>query len=218
MRSFFFRLAKMIFGFFLFALGIIITIQAKIGYAPWDVFHVGVSRVTGLSLGTVSILTGLVIILITALMKETLGIGSILNMLMIGMFIDLISGIGKIKPAGNFLTGLLMMMLGLLIVGIASYFYISAGFGAGPRDGLMVALSRKSGKSIGLCRGLLEFAATAAGYFLGGMAGIGTILYVVLIGIVVEIVFRLFRFDPKAVRHETMKESLAHFVKTEGKN
>lgn len=207
MKSFLFRMIKLVIGFFLFALGIIITIQAKIGYAPWDVFHVGVSNTTGLSIGTVSILTGFVIIVLTLFMGETLGIGSVLNMLLIGIFIDWINKTGWIKPSGSFMVGVAMMMLGLVIVGIASYFYISAGFGAGPRDGLMVALSRKFNRSIGLCRGLLEFVATTAGYFLGGMVGLGTILYVVLVGIVVEVVFRLFRFDPKAVHHESMKET-----------
>lgn len=212
MASFFFRLTKTMFGFVLFAIGIMLMIQANIGYAPWDVFHVGLAKTLGITIGMASISTGFVIIILCLFLRETLGLGTILNMFFVGFFVDIINHMNIIPPAGSVVMGYAMMLLALIIMAFASYFYISGGFGAGPRDSLMVSLSRKSGLSIGLCRIFLEFVATVFGYFLGGMVGLGTLVFVILIGVFVELVFRLLKFDPRKIHHETLKESLGHFV------
>lgn len=208
MGDFLFRLSKLILGLFLYAVGIIVTINANIGYAPWDVFHVGMHLTVGLSLGRVSILTGFVIVILTVLLGEKLGIGTILNMLLIGIFMDIILSSKVIPVATSFSFGVVMLVVGLLIISFATYFYISPGFGAGPRDGLMVALSRKLKLSVGICRSIIEFSALAVGYFLGGMVGIGTLMYVMLIGFVVQVTFNILKFDPKTIRHESIKDSI----------
>lgn len=207
MKSFFSRLIRLIFGLFLYALGIMLTIYANIGYAPWDVFHVGVSNTFGVSLGKVSILTGLAIVLLTILMGEKFGLGTILNMILIGVFIDWIIVLGFIPQSTHLLSGILMLVGGLAIIAFATYFYISSGFGTGPRDGLMVALSRKLNLSVGACRSIIELTVMILGYFLGGMVGVGTVLCVFLIGFIIQITFRLVRFDPKEIHHENVKES-----------
>lgn len=213
MASFFFRLGKIMLGFVMFAIGIILMIQANIGYAPWDVFHVGLAKTLGITIGTASISTGFVIIILVLFLGETLGLGSILNMFFVGFFVDIINGFHIIPQAQSTVMGYMMMLISLIFMAFASYFYISGGFGAGPRDSLMVSLSRKTGKSIGLCRIFLEFIATVLGYFLGGMVGFGTLAFVILIGFFIEVVFRILKFDPREVHHETLRESLAHFVK-----
>lgn len=213
MASFFLRLGKTMFGFVLFAVGIILMIQANVGYAPWDVFHVGLAKALGITIGMASISTGFVIILLCLFLGETLGLGTILNMFFVGFFVDIINHLNLIPQASSVFMGYVMMLIALIIMSFASYFYISGGFGAGPRDSLMVSLSRKSGKSIGLCRIFLEFVATVLGYFLGGLVGLGTLAFVILIGVFVEVVFRMLKFDPRTVHHETLRESLAHFVK-----
>lgn len=200
-------------GFVLFAIGIILMIQANIGYAPWDVFHVGLAKTLGITIGMASISTGLVIVILVFFMGETLGLGTLLNMFFVGFFVDIINEMNIIPKSGSLMMSSLMMILSLTIMSFASYFYISGGFGAGPRDSLMVSLSRKSGMSIGLCRIFLEFVATVLGYFLGGMVGLGTLAFVILIGVFVEVVFRMLKFDPRTVRHETLRESMAHFLK-----
>jgi len=209
MKQFYIRLSTLILGLALYGLGIVVTIQAHIGYEPWDVFHVGLARTTGLSIGTISIIVGLVIVVLIALLGERLGLGTLLNMILIGLFLDLFMALGVIPQAKDLLTGIPMLLAGLLIIALASYFYIKSAFGAGPRDNLMVVLARRTKLPIGVCRGAVELLVTIIGWLLGGMVGVGTVISVVMIGFFIQLVFRLFKFDIMSVRHETLTETLA---------
>ncbi len=102
-----------------------------------------------------------------------------------------------------------MLLTGMLIVAFGSYFYIKAAFGVGPRDNLMIILARKTRLPVGVCRGLVEMSVTLIGYLLGGMAGVGTIISFIAIGGCVQLVFKILRFDVKAVEHENMMETLS---------
>jgi len=97
-----------------------------------------------------------------------------------------------------------MVIIGLFIIALASYFYIEPGFGAGPRDSLMVILTRKTNLPIGICRGTIEFSTAIIGWKLGGMLGIGTIISAFIIGFCVQITFKLLKLDPTKVNHETL--------------
>lgn len=207
------RFKKLIFGLFLYAFGIILSINANIGYSPWEVFHVGLTKVSSLSLGIVSIITGVVIVLATMILGEKFGIATILNMFLIGIFIDIIIYLNIIPIADNLVFGIVMFMVGLVVIAFATYFYISSGFGAGPRDGLMVVLSRKTGFPVGVCRGIIEFLVTVSGYFLGGMVGIGTIICVAFMGMLMQGIFKLMNFEPKDIKHESVRETLDRFIK-----
>lgn len=203
MKHFYNRLLRLIFGLFLYSLGIVVTMNAHIGYAPWDVFHVGLAKTIGMSIGTVSIIAGVVIGLITVVLGEKLGLGTILNMVLIGLFLDMLISVDIIPIASNFIVGIIMIIVGLFIIAVASYFYIGSGFGAGPRDSLMVALTRKTGLSVGFCRGTIELLAVFVGWRLGGMVGMGTIISAFVIGFCVQTTFKLLQFDPTKVKHET---------------
>lgn len=207
MKQFYIRLVRLICGLFLYALGIVVTINANIGYAPWDVFHVGFARAVGMSIGNASILTGLAIGLIALLLGEKLGIGTILNMLLIGVFLDMLLAFEVIPVANNMLYGIIMMLIGLFIIGFATYFYIGSAFGAGPRDSLMVALIRKTGLSVGICRGVIEIIAVFVGWRLGGMIGAGTILSAFAMGFCVQTTFKFMKFDATKVKHETLNKT-----------
>lgn len=203
MKQFFIRLLRLIWGLFLYALGIVFTINAHIGYAPWDALHVGLGKTIGISIGTTSIIVGVVIGIITVLFGEKLGLGTILNMVLIGIFIDMIIKTHIIPVLNNLPLGIMMLIIGLFIISLASYFYIGAAFGAGPRDALMVALTRKTGVPIGICRGAIELIAALVGWRLGGMIGIGTIISALVIGLCVDITFKLLKFDATGVKHES---------------
>lgn len=204
MKQFFIRLLRLIWGLFLYALGIVVTMNAHIGYAPWDVFHVGFAKMIGMSIGTASIITGVIIGIITVFLGEKLGLGTILNMVLIGVFLDVLLGFHIIPVANNYLFGIIMMIVGLFIISLASYFYIGSAFGAGPRDSLMVALTRKTGLPVGVCRGTIELLAVLVGWRLGGMLGIGTIISAFVIGFCVQATFKLLKFDATEVNHETL--------------
>lgn len=203
------RFAKLIFGLFLFAVAASLTIQAKVGFAPWDVFHVGLAG----KLGFTNIIVGLIVLIITALLKEKIGLGSITNMFLVGVLMDLLLYNGVIPPSQSHLTGYIMFISGIIVMGFASYFYISAGFGSGPRDSLMVAIARNTKLSIGISRFIIEASVTAIGYLLGGMVGPGTLIFVILIGPSVHYVFMLFHYAPHRVKHEGLGETLSYLIK-----
>lgn len=212
MKEYYIRFLRLILGLFLYALGISFTLNAQIGYAPWEVFHVGLSKTIGISIGSASIIVGVIIVIITLLLKEKFGLGTILNMFLIGMFLDMILGLSIIPVASNFVIGLLMLILGLFIIALGSYFYINSAFGAGPRDSLMVALTRRTGLPIGVCRGSIEMLAIFFGWKLGGMIGIGTIISALLIGFCVQVTFNLLKFNTTEVQHETLEQTYKEVI------
>lgn len=214
MKSFYNRLFRLIWGLFLYALGIVFTLKANIGYAPWDVFHVGLAKSIHISIGNASILVGLAVGIICILLGEKLGLGTVLNMVLIGVFVDIILNLSIIPTLNNFYLGILMVLVGLFIISLASYFYIGSGFGAGPRDSLMVAFTKKTSLPIGLCRGTLEVLAVIVGWKLGGMIGLGTIISAFAIGFIVQFTFKILNFDPTTIEHETFNQTYRQYFQT----
>lgn len=196
------NIIRVIFGFFLFALGIMITVKADFGLAPWDVFHIGLAERLGITFGTVVIIVGVIIIVINWFFKERIGVGTIMNVFMIGWFIDLIIYIDVIPTPQSYILKVIMILGGLFIIGIGTYYYLSAGLGIGPRDGLMVIIAKRSKKPIGLGRSLIEISVLIIGYFLGGKVWIGTVIISLFVGVFIQIVFKIFKFDPKKTEHK----------------
>ena len=169
-------LVRLFIGLFLYAVGIVFTINANLGLSPWDVFHQGVSKLTGITMGQASIMAGLIIVILDWVLGERVGLGTILNMLFIGIFMDLLMLNHLVPIVHNIILKVIMMFLGMFIIGIASYFYIGAGLGSGPRDGLMVSLTKKTNKSVRFIRNCIELTVLIIGYFLGGTIGFGTLI------------------------------------------
>lgn len=196
------RLIVLMTGLFLYAFGIVATVRANIGYSPWDIFHQGIANHLGLSLGNVSIMVGAAILLFNGFMKEKVGSATILNVFLIGTFIDIIMNANLIPRSNNLLMGALMMLAGLCIIGFATAFYLSAGLGAGPRDGLMLTLIRITGKDIALVRNGIELIVTVFGFLLGGPVGLGTVLTVLTMGYFVKFAFSVLKFNPSDIKHQ----------------
>ena len=201
----------MIFGLFLTALGIVMTIKANVGYAPWEVFHVGLSNTIGLSFGMTTILVGIILVVIVTLLGEKMGFGTIISMILTGLFADIMLISHLIPVVENFLVGVLMLVAGLFIISLGTYFYIKTAFGVWPRDNLMVVLARKTKYPVGVCRFSVEFSITFIGWLLGGMVGIGTIISVIVIGFCIQITFGLLKFDVTAVKHESFGDTIDLF-------
>ncbi len=199
---------KLFAGLFLYAAGIVMTINANIGLAPWDVFHQGLSKTFGITIGQASIGIGIIIIIINSLFKEKVGWGSLSNMLFIGVFVDILMLNHIIPEFENPVLRALMMFSGMFVIGVATYLYISVGLGAGPRDGLMVALTKRTGKSVRLVRNTIETVVVIIGYFLGGTVGVGTLVIALTIGVFVQLAFQLFKFDVKKVEHRFIDEDI----------
>lgn len=195
------KLIRLIAGLFLCSVGIVMSVNANLGVAPWDVLHTGLSAITDFTLGQVSIGVGVILIFVDFFLGVKIGIGTILNMLLIGIFIDILM-ISKIIPIPDrMIFGIIMIVISLFFIAIGSFLYIGAGLGAGPRDGLMVGLKNKSKIKIGTIRGLIEVTALIIGFILGGKVGFGTVLLAFGIGFVVQITFDFFNFEAEKVKH-----------------
>jgi len=207
MKIYIIRFINLMFGLVLYAIGIAITLRANIGYAPWDAFHAGLSQKMGISFGTASIIVGVFVGVMVTVWGEKIGLGTILNMVLIGIYIDIILFTGILPLSQNYLTGIPMLLVGLFIIAVGTYFYIKSGFGAGPRDSLMVVMNRKTRIPVGVCRIIVELTVTIAGWALGGMIGIGTVISGVAVGFFVQLVFAVLKFDPASVQHETLAQT-----------
>jgi len=182
-------------GLFVFALGIVLTVRSGLGLGPWDVLHQGLAHRLGVSFGLASIGVGLVILLMAWALGARPGVGTVANFILVGSFIDLIGWLGFVPAVGDrpWLLRLAVDALGVAVVGIGSALYIKAAFGAGPRDGLMLTLSRRVGGRVAVVRAAIELTVLAIGFLLGGTAGLGTLVFALGIGPAVSLAFRVFR-------------------------
>lgn len=177
------RFARCIFGLALFGLGTAMFIVSELGAAPWDVFHQGVARHTGMPVGLVIVITGLLIVAAWYPLGLRPGWGTLLNATEIGLVVILVTELLPTYEA--WLPRAAYLVAGLLCVGAGSGFYIGAGLGAGPRDGLMIGLSAR-GLGVGVTRTIIEASVLVAGIALGGTVGVGTAVFAFGIGPVVH--------------------------------
>lgn len=208
MKSLTMRIIKLFFGLFLYATGIVLTINANIGLSPWDVFHQGFSNTVGITMGQANIIGGFAIIIYNAFVGEKIGWGTVSNMIFIGIFVDILMLNSLIPVFHNIILQVIMMGLGMLVIGAATYFYISVGLGSGPRDGLMIALTKKTNKSVRFIRSCIEITVVVLGFLLGGSFGIGTLIMAFAMGPCVQFVFKLFKFNVKGVKHRFIDEDI----------
>ncbi len=208
MGHFMLRIVRLIFGLFLCSVGLIISINANIGLAPWEAFSIGISKVTGISYGNVVILTGLVILIADYLLKEKIGVGTILNTVLIGIMADMILKMNVIPVLENFILGIFMLLLGQIISCYGCYLYIREGMGSGPRDSLMVAFGKRFRKiPIGIVRGVIEGTVLLIGWMLGAKVGLGTVISVFGISFILQTIFHIAHFDVKNVEHESVVDT-----------
>ena len=200
------RTVYLILGQVVSAIGIVGMVQANIGLDPWNCLHQGLSNISGLSFGICTILVGSCAIFISFLLKEPLSLGTVVNVLCPGLLIDLIQRFHLIPRMNGLWSGIAMMLAGQAVLALGTYYYMAAAMGAGPRDSLMVAVSRPLRLSPGLCRSALEVLAVLLGWLMGAKVGVGTVLSALTIGLFLQGVFALFHYDPKAVHHASFSE------------
>lgn len=202
------KLVLLNIGFFLCSLGTVFYIKSGSGMAPWEVFHSGLANTLGIRIGRAGILTSAVIIIIDYILGSKIGFGTIFNMINIGLFTDWIISLDIIKTSDIFAVQILYLFIGMCFMNVGIWMYISQGLGAGPRDGLMVALAQKTNLSVQLLRSLIESSAVVIGFFLGGSFGIGTIICALSAGPVMKMIFDILKFDVKAVDHTYIEDYL----------
>lgn len=209
MKSKIYKFFRLIVGFIFCASSTIFMLNSNLGLSPWDVFHQGLSRITGITIGQANIIIGVLFVIVGMCFGQKLGIGTILNMLLIGQFIDLIMYLNIIPVASNMITGIIMMIIGMLLMGYGCYLYISCGLGCGPRDGVMLVLNKLLKKPIKYIRAGMEILVLILGIILGGTVGLGTIISAVFLGYSIQLVFRLRNFDASKVKHKSIIKGLS---------
>ena len=175
----------LIFGLILFGIGEALLITANIGVSPWFVLHQGLSFKTGYTIGITTFIVSIAVLLLWFPLKQKPGIGTILNAIFISVVIDL--SLFVLPYPKEFLFQLIQVVIGILIIGIGSGYYLAANLGPGPRDGLMTGINKQTNQSIALIRTLLELSAVGVGFYLGGIVGIGTVIYALGIGFSVSL-------------------------------
>lgn len=184
------RIVRCVVGLVVFGVGISLLIDAHLGAAPWDVFHTGVAELTGVAVGQVTIIVGVVLLLLWIPLGETMGLGTILNAVVIGVVVDI--ALPLLPEPELIVVRTAMMIGGVVVIAIGSGLYIGAGLGPGPRDGLMTGFAKR-GISIRFARTAIEIVVLVVGVLLGGAIGVGTAVFAIGIGPLVQVFLPRFR-------------------------
>lgn len=165
-------------GLLVMSFGIVLTMKADVGCAPWDVLHIGLERTFGLTVGTWSIIVGMGVLAASALLvKRRPQLGAFLNMVTVGVLIDVWMMIPPLKTPPQLLEQYAMLLVGIVVSGYGMGLYISADVGAGPRDSLMLALTELTGWNVAYIRVMMEALVLLVGWLLGGPVSFGTFLF-----------------------------------------
>ncbi|MGV9379829.1 membrane protein YczE [Nonomuraea sp. NPDC003707] len=183
------RLVRLYGGLALYGAGIGLQVESGLGNDPWDVFHQGLALRTDLSIGTVIIGIGALVLLLWIPLKQKPGLGTVSNVVFLGLFAD--GAIFLLPTPSHLVLQALYVVLGVVAIALATVLYIGAGMGPGPRDGIMTGLMRL-GLSVRLGRFLIEITVLAAGWLLGGTVGVGTLVFALAIGPLTQLFTRWF--------------------------
>ncbi|MEV4755546.1 hypothetical protein AB0J86_10590 [Micromonospora sp. NPDC049559] len=191
------RLVQLYVGLALYGFSMALMIEATLGLDPWDVFHQGLTRLTGLSMGTVTIVVGALVLLLWIPLRQRPGLGTVSNVVVIGLVVD--AALALLPTPQPLPVRVGFLAAGIVLNGMATGLYLGARLGPGPRDGLMTGfVARRPGRSIRLTRTVIEVTVLAVGWLLGGTVGVGTVAYALLIGPLAHVFIPLFRVPPPA--------------------
>ena len=193
--------------------GVYLTIHADIGAAPWDVLNLGLSKTLHIIYGSASIAVSLTILIIDILLKENIGIAMFIDAVTVGKAVDFFEWLDIVPVPKTLVGSIVMILIGLVIIGYTQMLYMKAALGCGPRDTLLVGLTRRVPKiPIGAVSIALLSTATLVGWLLGGPVGIGTILCAFASGPIMQAAFMSVKFDATGIRHQKIHESVKVFL------
>lgn len=179
------RLVQLVVGLWLYGTTMALLVESGLGLDPWDVFHEGMAHHLPLTFGQVVILVGAVVLLLWVPLRLRPGVGTLLNVLLIGIAVDVT--LAWLPTPDDLAVQVTFLVLGVVGNGLAGALYIGADLGTGPRDGLWTGIVRRTGHSVRLVRTGLEVTVLAVGFLLGGTVGVGTVVYALAIGPVVQV-------------------------------
>ncbi|MBR4744300.1 MAG: hypothetical protein IK082_08940 [Oscillospiraceae bacterium] len=196
-------------GLLVFAFGVHLTIYANIGLAPWDCLGMGVAKHTPLNYGLAMTAIAVLVLVIDLLLRERIGFGTVIDALLTGNFVQMFNDLNPLPENKSLWLGIPIMLAGFVFMALGMWIYMLAGQGCGPRDSLLVGLGKRLRRlPIGAVEILLWAAVLLAGWLLGGPVGIGTLLSTFGAGAVMQLVYRVIRFEPRDVRHRSVIETV----------
>lgn len=196
------RLPQLWIGLVLYGLSGALQVRSTLGLDPWDVLHQGISKHTGLAIGTVLIIVGAAVLLFWIPLRQWPGLGTLSNVVLIGVSMNVsLEALPHVHELG---WRIAYMLSGVLLCGVATGMYIGANLGPGPRDGLMTGLVRTTGRSVRLVRTCLELTVLCTGWLLGGTVGIGTVVFALAIGPLAQVFLPIFDLDGRTARRSSV--------------
>lgn len=182
------RIPSLFTGLVVIAVGVVALLESGLGLSPWDVLHQGIALHTPLTIGTASVVVGLAVLCVAWAFGQPPGWGTLANAVVIGLALDALLSLDVVDrlEVDALAARIALVLAGVVLFGIGTALYIGAGFGAGPRDSMMLVLARRTGVRIAIVRFSMEAVVVAAGWALGGIVGLGTVAFVALIGPSVE--------------------------------
>ena len=208
------KIIKTAFGLFVFAFGEYVTIQGNVGLTPWDALSMGISEYVPLTFGQVHVTSALIIVGIDLLLKEKIGIGTILDALLVGTFVDMFTAIFPFAGTANKYVGLILLLIGMIVMAVGQLIYMAGGLSCGPRDSLLIAIGKRMPKvPIGYVDIMLKITIVIISWIIGGPIGFGTLISMFGMGSAMQIVFTIFKFEPRDIVHENFIESIRKLIK-----
>ncbi len=201
------RLLQLYIGLVLYGVSTALFVHANLGADPWDVFHLGVAKQLGISFGTVIILTGAAVLLLWIPIRQMPGLGTVSNVIVLGLAAD--ATLAVLPPLESLVARSALLVVAIVMNAIATGMYIGAGFGPGPRDGLMTGLHARTGWSLRSIRTAIELSVLLIGCLLGGKFGVGTVIYALSIGPLIQLCLPRFSQPVRRRAVSTPRESVS---------
>lgn len=191
------RLLQLYIGLVLYGVSTAMFVRADLGADPWNVFHLGVAKIFSLNIGMVMIIVGALVLLLWIPLRQRPGLGTVSNVIVLGLAAD--AALAIMPPLESMVARSALLMAAVMVNAIATGMYIGAGFGSGPRDGLMTGINARTGWSVRSVRTSIELTVLLLGWLMGGTVGVGTVLYALAIGPLIQLCLPWFRIT---ARHE----------------
>lgn len=192
------RLLQLYTGLVLYGVSTAMFVRANLGADPWNVFHLGVARIFSLNIGMVMIVVGALVLLLWIPLRQKPGLGTISNVIVLGLAAD--AALALMPPLESVVARSILLVSAILVNAIATGMYIGAGFGSGPRDGLMTGINARTGWSVRTVRTAIELTVLLAGWLMGGTFGVGTVLYALAIGPLIQFCLPWFRIRAQPLK------------------
>lgn len=190
------RLLQLYFGLMLYGVSTAMFVRADLGADPWNVFHLGLVNLLSMKIGIVMIIVGALVLLLWIPLRQRPGLGTLSNVIVIGLAAD--AALALMPEMSSLVVRSVMLVSAVVVNALATSMYIGAGFGAGPRDGLMTGIHARTGWSVRTIRTAIEVSVLASGWLLGGTLGVGTVLYALAIGPMIQLCLPWFRYQGRS--------------------